>query len=49
MLAVQFVAMLHQMARLDVRLDPGVSRARDLQTSLRAALAKLALAQPQPL
>ena len=48
-LAVQLVAMLHHMAQLDLRDDPGVGRARDLQTSLRGALADPAPERPHPL
>ena len=46
-LAAQLIAMLHHMARLDYRVDPGVGRARDLQASLREALANLTADRPQ--
>lgn len=48
-LGIQLVAMLHQLAVLDLRVDPGIGRARDLQTSLRPALADLLPESRHPL
>jgi hypothetical protein len=44
-LAIDLIAMLHNMAALDSRLAPSVDRARELQAALRYALGESQPAQ----